>query len=244
MTEDHRYNQYCPIARAAEIVADRWTPLIVRELVNGSHRFNELVRGLPGINRSLLVARLARLERAGVIERRPAASRGDEYWLTAMGMELGTVLEQLGAWSARWAFGEPRLDELDPVLLLWWIQRRVDVAALPPGRVVVRFDFRGRALPLWLVLERPGPSACLQDPGFATDLVVDADLAAFYEVWLGRIPLAAAQAAGRVQLNGPPTLSRAFPRWLLLSPMAPSVRSAPSSSASAVPTPRMGIPAD
>lgn len=240
MTDGHHYNQYCPIARAAEIVADRWTPLIVRELVNGSHRFNELVRGLPGINRSLLAERLARLERAGVVERRAGAGRGDEYWLTAMGNELGTVLEQLGAWGARWTFGEPRPEELDPVLLLWWMERRVDLAALPAERVVVRFDFRDHPLPLWLVLERPEPSACLQEPGFPTDLVVDADLAAFYEVWLGRIALAAAEAAGRVRLDGPPALARAFPRWLLLSPMAPSVRSAASFAAGAVPTPHTG----
>ena len=225
MTDGHTYHQYCPIARAAEIVGDRWTPLVVRELINGSHRFNELVRGLPGINRSLLVERLARLERSGVIERRPGAARGDAYWLTPMGIELGAVLDHLGRWGARWTFGEPRPDELDPVLLLWWMQRRVDLAALPPERVVVRFDFRGHSLPLWLVLERPTPSACLQDPGFPTDLVVDADLAAFYEVWLGRLALTSAEVTGRVRLDGPPALSHAFPQWLLLSPMAPSVRS-------------------
>jgi DNA-binding HxlR family transcriptional regulator len=108
-----KYRQYCPVARASEILADRWTPLIVRELILGSHRFNEIERGLPGISRSLLSSRLRDLEDAGVVERLPDAhSKVGAYQLSEAGRDLKTVIESLGAWGVRWAFGEPRPEEL------------------------------------------------------------------------------------------------------------------------------------
>jgi DNA-binding HxlR family transcriptional regulator len=140
------YGQYCPVARASEILADRWTPLIVRELLAGSRHFNAIERGLPGISRSLLAARLRPLEDAGVLERR----KGDrpnisEYDLTDAGRDLQRVINRLGAWSVRWAFGEPRPEELDPVLLLWKMHQRIRRSAIPATRTVVEFDFRGHA---------------------------------------------------------------------------------------------------
>ncbi len=121
----HPYGQYCPVARAAELLADRWTVLIVRELLADVTHFNELERGLPHISRSLLAERLRRLECAGVLERR-AAPRGKptEYRLTSAGRELQRVIDDLGEWGARWAFGDPRPNELDPVILLWWMRRQ------------------------------------------------------------------------------------------------------------------------
>jgi DNA-binding HxlR family transcriptional regulator len=221
-----RYRQYCPVARAAEIVADRWTPLIVRELLAGVSHFNQIERGLPGISRTLLSARLQSLEDAGVVRRvvgdRPRAT---EYRLTPAGSDLAGVVDRLGAWGSRWAFGDPRPDELDPVLLLWKMRRRIHLDRLPPGRVVVEFEFAARRRTrLWLVLKPEGASVCVKPPGFDPDLAVKADLATFYQVWLGRLPLAAAVRGGKVQIDGAPALVRRFPAWLKLSPMAEHVR--------------------
>jgi DNA-binding HxlR family transcriptional regulator len=220
------YGQYCPVARASEILADRWTPLIVRELLAGIHRFNELDRGLPGISRALLAQRLRRLEETGIVERRPGADGGGPaYHLTRAGRQLQRVIDVLGGWGARWAFGEPRPRELDPLVLLWWMRRRVHRHRLPDRRVVVQFDFQGpRGGSFWLVLERSDVSVCVQHPKFEIDLVVTADLAEFYRVWLGRIPLAEATRRGWVRVEGAPALRLGFMRWLAWSPMAPAVR--------------------
>ena len=209
-----RYKQYCPVARASEILADRWTPLIVRELLAGSRHFNEIERGLPGISRSLLVARLRHLERNGVVERRvgerPAAV---EYVLTPAGEQLRAVLEHLGAWGVRWAFQEPRADELDPALLLWKVHQRIDRRALPRRRTIVEFEFTGRnGRRLWLVLEPEDVSVCLKPPGFAPDLVVRADLKLFYRVWLGYLDWGAALRSGGITVEGAPALARDLPR--------------------------------
>jgi DNA-binding HxlR family transcriptional regulator len=222
------YGQYCPVAHAAEIVADRWTPLILRELLAGSCHFNELERGLPGIPRSLLAERLRRLERAGVVERRVSSGRrAAEYHPTPAGRELRRVIEALGEWGARWAFGDPDPRELDPGLLLWRMRRRVDFERLPPHRVVVQFDFQGaRNGSYWLVLDPDEVSVCLHDPGFDIDLLVTADIAVFYRVWLGRITLAEALRERSVQVDGAPSLRRAFSCWFTWSPFADTVRAA------------------
>ncbi|HEY7520986.1 MAG TPA: helix-turn-helix domain-containing protein [Methylomirabilota bacterium] len=222
----HLYGQYCPVARACEILADRWTPLIVRELLAGVERFNDLDRGLPGISRALLVDRLRRLERAGLVERHREGNV-TAYRLTAGGRQLQRVIDVLGGWGARWAFGDPRPRELDPIVLLWWMRRRVHRARLPARRIVIQFDFRGaRAGSYWLVLERADVSVCLQDPRFGVDLVISADLEIFYRVWLGRTTLGEALARRAVRLEGVPAIVRAFPEWFAWSPMAHAVRAA------------------
>lgn len=210
------------MARGAEIFADRWTPLVVRELGLGAHRFNEIRRGLPGISRSLLVGRLRRLEHEGIVEH----DAGD-YRLTEAGLALEQVVDALGRWGARHSFGEPRREELDAALLLWWMHRRIDFERVPEERVTLRFRFRqGKRRVLWLVLEDGDCSVCLTDPGFEVDLRIDADLEAFYEVWLGRRQLASATAVGDVVLAGPSWLVRSFPGWLRLSHFADEVRAA------------------
>jgi DNA-binding HxlR family transcriptional regulator len=221
-----KYQQYCPVARASEILADRWTPLIVRELVLGSHRFNEIERGLPGISRSLLVSRLRDLEDSGVVERLPRAqSKTTEYHLSDAGRDLKTVIEALGAWGVRWAFAEPRLEELDAGLLVWKIHQRIDRELLPETRTVVEFDFTGpRGRRVWLLLERREVSVCVTPPGFDSDLIVRADLAFFYRLWLGHIGYDAAIRCGDVVVEGIPALAKQLPRWLMWSPMARFVR--------------------
>lgn len=221
------YGQYCPVAKAAEIFGDRWTPLIVRELLAGIQRFNDLERGLPGISRSVLAQRLRALERAGVVERDLGpGGRAVRYRLTLAGRQLQGVIDVLGAWGARWAFREPQPDDLDAGLLLWWMSRRIARERLPARRIVVRFDFATgrRSEHFWLLLERAEVAVCLENPGFDEDLVVSAGLADFYQVWLGRLPYAQAVREGRVRLWGTPVLERAFPAWMEWSPMADAVR--------------------
>jgi DNA-binding HxlR family transcriptional regulator len=222
------YGQFCSVAKAAEIFAERWTPLIVRELVMGCHRFNELEAGLPRISRSLLTQRLRALEAAGLVERRTGArGRGAEYHLTQAGKELGDVVVRLGEWGQRWVNAELEPGDLDPALLMWDLHRRINLDRLPERRVVARFDFTGAHRgTFWLVLERPEPSVCLKDPGFEVDLCVTADTLAFHQVWVGHLSLTEALRRVLIELDGPRALTRAFPGWLALSVFAGIERAA------------------
>jgi DNA-binding HxlR family transcriptional regulator len=221
-----KYRQYCPVARAAEIVADRWTPLILRELLAGSVHFNAIERGLPGISRSLLAGRLRLLEDAGVLVRRTGAQRNvTDYELTPAGQDLRDVIERLGAWGVRWAFGDPKPEELDPVLLLWKMHLRIRRDRIPSTRTTIEFDFSGPAgRRLWLVLEPREVSVCLKPPGFDPDLIVRAEVRDLYRVWLHEIDYSAALRSGVVVIEGPVRLRREFPEWLMWSPMARHVR--------------------
>ena len=221
------YGQFCPVAKGAEIFAERWTPLVLRELVCGSHRFSDLHRGVPLMSRTLLAQRLRQLEDAGIV--RCAAKpkgRGREYFLTPAGEELRPLIEGLGEWGQRWARSQINADDLDPGLLMWDIHRRLNVERLPAHRVVVLFDFR--AVPkawqttrcFWLILQRSDVDLCLKDPGFEVDLVVDADLATLTKVWMGDVRLVDAMRSRLVRLAGPTALVRAFPGWLALSEFA------------------------
>lgn len=216
------YGQFCPVAKASEIFAERWTPLILRELLCGSHRFSELEHGLPRISRTLLSQRLRSLESVGLVERRiDSSGRTREYHLTQAGGDLFDVIIRLGEWSHRWFNPLLDLDDLDPQLLLWDMHRRLHTDRLPDRRVVVQFDVRGaRTGSYWLVLEPDAPSVCWDPPGFEVDLIVDADTLALHRVWLGHQSLANALASGEVALDGPRELTRAFPEWLALSHFA------------------------
>ncbi len=222
------YGQYCPLAKSAEILGDRWTILIVRELIMGSHRFNDIERGLPRISRSLLSQRLQALARVGLIERRTAGTpRATSYHLTPAGVDLTPLVVGLGEWGARWAFQQPEPDELDPILLLWWMRGRVNHDAIPSTRTVLQFDFTGAAPSrYWLVLEPGDASVCLQEPGFEINLVITADLAALHEVWYGRLSWGKAIAEEKIQLQGHTSLRRAIPQWFALSPLAGAVGAA------------------
>jgi DNA-binding HxlR family transcriptional regulator len=225
----YKYGQYCPVAKAAEILGDRWTLLIVRDLLTGCCHFNDLERGLPGVSRALLADRLRRLQRMGVVEKLEKRNGRycTEYRLTEAGQQLQAVIEALLVWGARWAFGEPEPDELDPVLLLWWMRDRVCIDRLPDQRVVVQFDFKGAGYRrIWLILTKEDVSLCLTYPGFETDVLVTADLATFYQVWLGRISFRDALKERRIGIEAIPTLAQAFPDWFAYSPGVPGVRAA------------------
>ena len=223
------YAQYCPVAKASEVLGDRWTLLIVREMLGGASGFNELQRGLPGISRSVLTDRLRALERAEVIERRTGPKgRTLDYRLAPAGRDLQPVVQAIGEWGTTWSFTEPRPEELDPDLLIVWMARHVDRRRLPPGRTVVRFDFRAPGRRYWMVLEPAEVSVCLQHPGFDVDLEVGVDTAALYRVYLGRAELGGAIRAGQVTLRGPRALQRGFGRWFTWSACAPASRAAPA----------------
>lgn len=215
------YRQFCPVAKAMELLDERWTLLIVRELLMGSHRFNDIRRGVPRMSPTLLSKRLQQLARAGIIER--IGDAGDvQYVLTPAGEELRPVVEALGQWGTRW-IGEIGDADLDPKLLLWDMHRNVNHAALPAGRTVVRFLFRdvpGGARSWWLVLTADDADVCDADPGHDVDVTVSGSLRALTRVWQGDISWSEALASGAVELEGPEALRRAVPGWFALSVFA------------------------
>ena len=220
------YNQYCPVALGSEVLAERWVPLIVRELVLGGRRFNEIDRGLPGISRSLLKQRLDHLERKGVVERVELThGRGHEYRLTPAGRDLEGVIMAVGEWAVRWMFTEPEPRNVDPVTLTWWMSRRLVAAEIPVDRTVVQFDYTGDdPTRIWIVIERREASVCTEPPGFDSDVVVTTDPVSLMRVFSGITTYAAALGSGAISLVGPPRLTRALPTWVAWSPFAPATR--------------------
>lgn len=214
------YGEYCPIAMGAEAIGDRWTPLILRELICGSQRFTDIHRGIPRMSRTLLAQRLKQLERIGVVERRP----GPTYHLTPAGADLEVVVWGLGEWAMQWLFGDPMKEHLDGGHLMWRVRQRIVDEELPEHRVVIQFDFPGahRGRRIWLLLDPAGSSVCERDEGFAVDLHVTADIEEFMRVWAGRSTWREAIAGGKLSLAGPRALVRAFPTWFALSPFAGS----------------------
>jgi DNA-binding HxlR family transcriptional regulator len=215
------YAQYCPIVRAVEVLGERWTLLIVREMLTGARRFNELARGLPGLSRALLTRRLRQLQDAGLVVR--AADGG--YELTTAGEDLRPLVFGLAEWGARHAFGDPRPEELDPETLMWWFHGRIDTEEVS-RRAVVQVEITDHRRLFWLVIEPDDASVCYTDPGFDVDAVMRADLATLYQVWEAEIDLLGAVRSGTVELSGARWVVSGLPRWLLLSPVAPMVRGA------------------
>jgi len=207
------YGQYCPVALAAEVFAERWTPIIVRNLYLGCDRFGAILDGAPGLPRSVLSARLRGLERAGVV-----AHAGPAYALTDSGRELAEVCLALGAWGARWRTARPQ--DQDPYLALWMVSRLVDPATLPRPRVVVVFQVTDRSAPnrFWLVLSTDGNEVCVRSPGYPEDGQVTTDTASLVRWYAGEVPLAAAQKAGALSVVGPRWLLRELAAWGRLNP--------------------------
>lgn len=211
------YGQFSSIAKALEVIGERWTALILRELICGSSRFSEIHRGIPRISPSLLAKRLADLERDGVIQR---AANTNGYELTQAGWELKPMVETLGVWGQRWVRGQLSDDDLDPDLLMWDIRRRINVAAMPEDRTCVCFEFTDapeNAALYWLVKSDDGVDLCISDPNYDIDLYVTTDVRTMTEVWNGDLPILAAIDRGTIDLHGPNSLRGAFPSWLQLS---------------------------
>ena len=208
------YGQYCPIARGAEIFAERWTPLIIRNLSLGCASFGEILEGAPGLSRTLLSQRLTQLEDVGIVESAPKADgRGHHYRLTSAGHDLFKVCQSLGEWGARWLEIAP--ENLDPFVALWSMCRALRRDRLPERRVVIRFDFTGRPRRecYWLLIELGDTEICKTYPGFQEDLYVTAEAEAFVKWHAGRLTWAQAIRDGRIQLDGPSWLVKAFPTW-------------------------------
>ena len=230
------YGQYCPIAQALDLIGDRWTLLIVRDMLTGTKHFNDLMRGLPGISRALLAKRLRQLEDDGIIEkcRNDGGRRSTEYVLTEAGNELQNVINSLLIWGTTWAFSDPREEDLDPLLLMWWMKTRVNLVQLPPERITIQFDFHApKSDTYWLVLSRDNVEICVTDPGFDLTLRVLANLESFFKVWLGKLNYDTALQNDHIQIEGLPRFQRAFPDWFMWSLAAPTVRSIPSRRSSA-----------
>jgi DNA-binding HxlR family transcriptional regulator len=215
------YHQFCPVAKAMELLDERWTMLIVRELVAGSRHFNELRRGLPRMSPTLLSKRLHQLVRAGIVDRR-ADGNQVYYLLTPAGHELRPVVDALGAWGIRW-MGEIGDEDLDPKLLLWDMHRNIDHAAIPRGRTVVQFRFPD-ALPKtrdwWLVITPDEADVCDADPGHPVAVTVTVSLRRMVEIWRGDRAWSEALRSGAVEMHGPKTLCRGLPQWFTLSTFA------------------------
>lgn len=204
--------RHCPIARASEIFAERWTPIIVRNLTLGRSTFGQLLDGAPGISRTLLTQRLRELERLGLLERKPnPKGHGSLYRLTDAGEGLREVCDALGTWGARWLDVAPA--ELDPGTVLWSVARSMKSDRLPDDRVVVRFDISDYPKRYWLLIQQQAAELCRKDPGFNEDLIVTTDKACLASWHMGRISLQEASGRGLITIAGTPRLVRAFSAW-------------------------------
>lgn len=224
MARPRGYGQFCPVAMAAEVFAERWTPLVLRELLYGNSRFNELKRGVPLMSPSLLSQRLKQLQFAGIVERRRGADGQPEYRLTEAGEQLRPIVEGLGAWGLRWLQHKTPDRNLDVALLMWDMRRNIgrDVVR-PDRRTVVEFRFAGTPSAKrlwWLVFEQEGVDLCIKRPGFDIDLRVDTDVRTLTDVWMGQTSLRHALDAGALQLEGARDARSLFRRCFAPHPLA------------------------
>jgi DNA-binding HxlR family transcriptional regulator len=216
------YGQFCPVAKGAEIFAERWTPLVLRELLSGSTRFSDLHRGVPLMSRSLLSRRLKQLEQVGVVQRLEGPE-GPQYHLTQAGSEFAPIVRQLGEWGQRWYRTRFDRDELDVGLLMWDMRRGVRPGEFPAGRTSVQFEFTDQPAPRrnwWLVSSGTQVDLCPVDPGFEVGLYVISDLATMTRVWMGEVPLTRAISSGQIEVTGERALRQRFQRWIGLSGFA------------------------
>lgn len=221
------YGQFCPVAMASEIVCSRWTMLVLRELISGSTRFNDLRRGVPRMSPTLLSKRLKELKDWGVIAEHKTSQPGVvEYKLTPAGEELREVVMTLGSWGQRWIESSLSLKNLDPTLLMWDMRRNLLPQPMPPRRCNVHFiypELPNRKL-WWLLVERDNVDLCQTDPGFDVDLYVSASLRSMTAVWMGISTLKAEVDSGKITLTGDKDIAGSMHQWLGLSPFAKEKR--------------------
>lgn len=215
------YGQYCPISRALDVLGERWSLLIIRDMLVGATRFNDLARGLPRLSRTLLSKRLQQFEMAGLVDK-----VGSEYHLTPAGRELEPVVFGLGEWGARWAFDDPVPEELDAELLVWWMHNRLNTEGLPGRRQVFHLRFSDDPTLFWIVIEEGVPSVCLDDPGYEVHMTISTDVSTLYRVWEARIDLREAVRSGRLEVTGLRAFTRRLGDIFQFSPVAPIVEAA------------------
>ncbi len=230
MADRGGYGQFCPLSMASEILCTRWTTLVIRELLSGTTRFNELRRGVPRMSPALLSKRLKELERAGVIETARPKKGVVEYRLSKAGEELRPVIMGMGSWGQRWVESELSLRNLDPSLLMWDMRRNLKPEPLPPKRCTIQFQYP--ELPQakqnwWLVVDAGTVDLCIFDPGFEIDLLVTGSLKSMTAVWMGISKVRREIEAGNLALDGDPQIAKAMQQWLGLSPFAAEPRRVP-----------------
>jgi DNA-binding HxlR family transcriptional regulator len=222
------YGQFCPVSMAAEVLCTRWTVLLLRELMCGSTRFNELRKGVPRMSPTLLSKRLKELEEWGVVARRKTEEPGVfSYELTPAGREIRAIVEAMGVWGQRWLEGQLSLKNLDPSLLMWDMRRNLDPRPMPPQRCVIQFVYRDQPSARrnwWLVVEGGGTDLCSTNPGFDVDLFVQADLRTMTAVWMGLTTIRRECETGTIELVGDRDLAHSMQRWLGLSHFAKESR--------------------
>lgn len=224
MEERGGYSQFCPVAMAAEVLCSRWTVLIIRELLSGSTRFNDLRRGVPRMSPTLLSKRLKELEKAGVIEAVFSGRRKTvEYRLTQAGEELRSIVLGIGTWGQRWVESQLSLKNLDPSLLMWDMRRRLNPTPLPPGRCTLKFHFpevKPGQQDWWLVIDNGKVDLCGFDPGFEIDLYISGSLKAMTSIWMGLSSVKEELAHAKLDLVGDKNIAVAMQKWLGLSVFA------------------------
>jgi DNA-binding HxlR family transcriptional regulator len=219
---------YCPIAVGAEVLGDRWTPLVIRELMVGASGFNEIHRGIPRVSRTLLVQRLRELERRGLVKRE-AGQRGQSgrYALTAAGEALTPIVWAMGHWAAEWVFGDPTEEDCDGLKLIWRTHQHAIPAKLPETRTVVHLVLTGAGgAQGWLDIQRPGITVCRDDQGLTVDLALEADTAQMHRWLVGLVSFRDLVANGDARFLGPSRLAKAFPTWFDTAPFADDLRQA------------------
>ena len=217
-----RYTDYCPISTGIDVLGDRWTPLVIREMSVGSTRFNEIHRGIPRISRTLLSQRLRTMERHRLIRREPD---GVGYALTDSGEALVPIVWSVGQWAARFLYTDPTELETDGQSLLWRLHQRADEANLPKTSTMVHVILTGvGGAEAWLDIDRDGMTVCKDDQGKDTDLVVEGDTSQMYKWLAGIVPFRTLVSEGHVRLIGPSRLARAFPTWFVPSPFGDELR--------------------
>jgi DNA-binding HxlR family transcriptional regulator len=227
---ERSYNQFCPVAMAAEVLCSRWTVVLLRELLAGSTRFNDLRRGLPRMSPALLSQRLKELEEAGVVARTPVPGEATihEYGLTEAGRELQPLIESFGKWGQRWIPSKLSLELLDAQLLMWDMRRGLKFEPPPPRRLVIQFQYPDapkRDRSWWLIVEPDHPvDLCSVDPGHDVDLYVTGPLRTMTAIWMGIESVSEARDDNRLMLTGDRDLIETMERWLGLSPFAPVER--------------------
>jgi DNA-binding HxlR family transcriptional regulator len=213
------YGQFCPIAMAAELLATRWTLVVLSEMLSGSTRFNDIRRGVPRMSPALLSKRLRELEEAGVLAR-----KGGEYLLTQSGRDLAPIIHGVGRWALRWVSSDCSLSNLDPRLLMWNMRRNLRTSPMPPRRVVVQFDYPelpSREGRYWLIVAPDQPvDLCSIEPGGDVDLLITASLRAMTSAWMGMSSFNDEIAAKQIRLDGDPTLAATFTQWVGQSGLA------------------------
>lgn len=225
MLEHGGYGQFCPVSMASEILCSRWTTLVIRELLSGTTRFNDLRRGVPRMSPALLSKRLKELEKAGVIERKNGGVA--EYHLTPAGEDLRGIIMGLGFWGTRWVESQLSLRNLDPSLLMWDMRRNLNPEPLPPRRCTIQFQYpelSAKQQNWWLVIDDGKVDLCSFDPGFDLDLMVRSSLKSMTAIWMGLAKVRTEIDAGSIELDGDPSIARAMQQWLGLSPFAGAAR--------------------